>query len=71
MMTWLVFLLLQLEPQSLEMWAVMVSRGQDNITTVYRDTSAGLVCHQTSLLDVMKTLEGLANESKTHPAHIA
>lgn len=70
-MTWLVFLLLQLEPQSLEMWAVMVSRGQDNITTVYRDTSAGLVCHQTSQPEVMKTLESLANESKTHPAQIA
>jgi hypothetical protein len=53
------------------MWAAMVSQGQENITKVYTETSAGLVCHQPSQLEVMKSLESLANESKTHPAQIA
>jgi hypothetical protein len=68
---WIVLLLLQLTPQSPEMWAYLVSQGQKGITSVYTKTSQGLVCKQTSQNEVVKTLETLANEAKTHPAYLA
>jgi hypothetical protein len=75
-MTWLVFVLLQLTPfqltpQSPEMWAYMVDEGQRSITTVYTETSQGLVCNQTSQNEVVKTLETLANKLTKHPAFVA
>jgi hypothetical protein len=70
-MVWFVFLLLQPAPQSPEMWAYMVRQGRETITSVYTKTSEGLVCKQISQHEVIKTLESLANEAKTHPAYIA
>jgi hypothetical protein len=71
MLFWLILVFLQLTPQSPEMWAYMVSEGQESITTVYTETSQGLVCNQTSQNEVVKILETLANESKLHPAKLA
>jgi hypothetical protein len=70
-MIWTLFLLLQLTPQSPEMWAYVVRQGKERITGVYTETSEGLVCNQTSQTEVIKTLETLANESKLHPSYLA
>jgi hypothetical protein len=53
------------------MWTYMVRKGQESITSVYTKTSEGLVCNQTSQKEVVTTIETLANETKTHPAHVA
>jgi hypothetical protein len=75
-MAWIVFLLLQLSPpqlspQSSEMWTYMVRQGQESITTIYTETSMGLVCEQKSQKEVVTKVETLADEAKTHPANMA
>jgi hypothetical protein len=71
-MIWLFFLLtFDFPPQSLEAWQYFVNQGQTNITSVYVETSEGLVCQQNSYMEVRTTLESLANKAAVHPSKIA
>jgi hypothetical protein len=60
-----------LVPQSPEAWRYAVTQGSNLISAVYEQTPEGLVCQQTSQLDVIKTLENVATEKDEHPARIA
>jgi hypothetical protein len=71
-MIWLFFLLnFDFAPQSLEAWRYFVLQGKTNITSVYVNTSEGLVCQKKTYAEIRTILEGLANDTQTHPARIA
>jgi hypothetical protein len=60
-----------LVPQSPEAWRYAVTQGSKLISAVYQQTPEGLVCQQTSQLDVINTLENVAAEKDEHPSRIA